>query len=135
MGEVLAGRCGVVGAEGLGEAQGGRPLRILPAPMRRTLHHRTYEREGREEISDVMAVCTPCHKFLHGLLPWGSAIQVSTDSLGYRGDLGMGLTPLWLEYLVEAAPELISDIDGGGRWLKRMTGGLFVEPPSDPNSS
>ncbi len=30
-------------------------------------HHLTYERLGNEELSDLMAVCEACHRFLSGL--------------------------------------------------------------------
>lgn len=29
-------------------------------------HHLTYERIGREELSDLMGVCKPCHTLIHG---------------------------------------------------------------------
>jgi hypothetical protein len=30
------------------------------------MHHKTYERIGRELLTDLMAVCEPCHEFLSG---------------------------------------------------------------------
>ena len=30
------------------------------------IHHLTYERVGREELDDLVAVCDPCHDFCHG---------------------------------------------------------------------
>lgn len=32
------------------------------------VHHLTYERVGREFLTDLMAVCNPCHDFLCGLV-------------------------------------------------------------------
>ena len=29
-------------------------------------HHLTYERIGREDLSDLMGVCKPCHELIHG---------------------------------------------------------------------
>ncbi len=29
-------------------------------------HHLTYERIGRENLSDLMGVCKPCHELIHG---------------------------------------------------------------------
>lgn len=31
------------------------------------VHHLTYERVGNEDASDLIAVCRPCHEYLHGL--------------------------------------------------------------------
>lgn len=31
------------------------------------LHHRTYERVGREELDDLMPLCDPCHGLVHAL--------------------------------------------------------------------
>ena len=30
------------------------------------VHHLTYERIGREDLSDLMGVCKPCHELIHG---------------------------------------------------------------------
>ncbi len=30
------------------------------------VHHLTYERIGREGLSDLMGVCQPCHELIHG---------------------------------------------------------------------
>lgn len=32
------------------------------------VHHKTYERIGREEPQDVILLCRPCHKKAHGLI-------------------------------------------------------------------
>lgn len=66
------------------------------------LHHRTYERQFNERIEDVMAVCRRCHQAIHGLLGWGVPIRAAEDSLAARGDCGIGITELWLEYLKSA---------------------------------
>jgi len=31
------------------------------------VHHLTYERVGNEEADDLIAVCRPCHEYLHGM--------------------------------------------------------------------
>jgi HNH endonuclease len=67
------------------------------------LHHRTYEREGRERLADVMAVCDRCHRTIHGLI--GGELLVAIDSLASRGDCGFnncyhpGHRALWVRYL------------------------------------
>ena len=33
---------------------------------RADIHHLTYERLGHEELTDLIAVCRPCHEWLHG---------------------------------------------------------------------
>lgn len=38
-----------------------------------SLHHWTYERVGREELSDLMLVCRDCHKRIHQLERRGRA--------------------------------------------------------------
>ena len=30
------------------------------------VHHLTYERIGKEELSDLLGVCRPCHELIHG---------------------------------------------------------------------
>lgn len=37
------------------------------------LHHRTYERVGREELDDLMPLCNPCHGMVHALERRGDA--------------------------------------------------------------
>ncbi len=32
------------------------------------VHHLTYRRLGHERMGDVLGVCRPCHRELHGLL-------------------------------------------------------------------
>jgi 5-methylcytosine-specific restriction endonuclease McrA len=31
------------------------------------VHHKTYDRVGREEMDDLMLVCPQCHEEIHGL--------------------------------------------------------------------
>jgi DNA polymerase/3'-5' exonuclease PolX len=33
------------------------------------VHHRTYERRGKEELTDVIVLCQPCHAKFHDKLP------------------------------------------------------------------
>ena len=37
--------------------------------MQMEVHHRTYERVGNEVPTDLIALCSPCHKKMHGKLP------------------------------------------------------------------
>jgi len=37
------------------------------APPQAAVHHLTYERIGREELDDLLAVCQPCHDYLSGM--------------------------------------------------------------------
>lgn len=34
--------------------------------LAREVHHLTYERLGHEDLDDLIAVCGPCHRELHG---------------------------------------------------------------------
>jgi hypothetical protein len=43
----------------------GKCERCHDAPMTAT-HHLTYDRMFDEDLSDLMAVCDDCHRFLHG---------------------------------------------------------------------
>ena len=55
------------------------------------LHHRTYEREGCEQLEDVMLVCNSCHDHIHG---FGYdedeyyLFGVKDQSLAAQGDVG-----------------------------------------------
>lgn len=31
-----------------------------------SVHHLTYERQGRERLEDLQHVCFPCHQYIHG---------------------------------------------------------------------
>lgn len=47
-------------------------------------HHVTYARVGAEHLEDLLGVCTPCHKFLSGLLdadPAAPAWKASWDEV------------------------------------------------------
>lgn len=75
----------------------------------RDLHHRHYEREGREEPGDVMLVCGVCHELIggyRGSMPGTpSEVKVRLGSLADQGDRGQDLfgrkSPQWIEYLKE----------------------------------
>lgn len=43
-----------------------------------SLHHRTYERVGREELSDLVLVCVDCHKRIHQLERRGMLLDEAT---------------------------------------------------------
>jgi hypothetical protein len=59
-------------------------------------HHRTYRHFGQEPLTDLMAVCRPCHRAIHhrGRRGLGAA-----GSLLAQKDSGMGLPPVWLAYV------------------------------------
>lgn len=42
------------------------------------VHHRTYTRLGRESLSDLHAVCGPCHAKIHEYVDQGSALEAAT---------------------------------------------------------
>jgi hypothetical protein len=44
----------------------GQCERCYDGPYQET-HHVTYERIGHEQIADLLAVCSPCHRFLSGV--------------------------------------------------------------------
>ena len=37
------------------------------------VHHNSYERSGREDLTDLVAVCRVCHKRIHGRMPSGNS--------------------------------------------------------------
>lgn len=45
---------------------------------RLSLHHWTYERMGREELSDLILVCDDCHTRIHNLERKGMALDEAT---------------------------------------------------------
>lgn len=47
------------------ERSGNHCEHCFIAPQQ-AVHHLTYERIGREDLSDLMAVCNPCHEWLSG---------------------------------------------------------------------
>ena len=61
------------------------------------LHHRTYAREGQENVEDLMGVCRACHRAIHS----GSVgLVVSDDSIANLGDSGLGIDGVvWQNYL------------------------------------
>lgn len=82
----------------------------------RALHHRTYEREGRERLEDVMMVCDSCHDLIHGHKSCGlysdgsDRYLVDAGSLAALGDRGRNnqhylidgkwyVDPHWKKYL------------------------------------
>jgi hypothetical protein len=66
------------------------------------LHHRSYAREGREGMADVMAVCWTCHRVIHRRYR-RSTYKVKPGSLAAQGDKGLDYfapSKLWARYLV-----------------------------------
>ena len=53
--------------------------RCEKAPYQET-HHVTYERLGHEDLDDLMAVCSPCHRYLSGKTDWDPTfVEVKPD--------------------------------------------------------
>lgn len=48
-------------------------------------HHLTYERLGREELSDVIILCAKCHSITHSLnlIPYSYYFKLLLDRYGY----------------------------------------------------
>jgi hypothetical protein len=61
--EYLASREWAALRERVRERSGNRCERCFNAPQH-AVHHLTYERAGHEELTDLMAICNPCHEFL-----------------------------------------------------------------------
>lgn len=59
-------------------------------------HHRTYRHFGQEPLFELMAVCSMCHRWIHGRGRRGTA---GAGSLMAQGDSGRGLPAVWLRYL------------------------------------
>ena len=61
------------------------------------LHHRLYDRFGRERAGDLMGACRPCHDAIHD----GGEVLAYPGSPAARGDRGRGFTAQWFDYLAE----------------------------------
>jgi hypothetical protein len=68
------------------------------------VHHRTYAHFGHEPLADLMAVCSACHRAIHGLWPWGKELTCAKGSLLDQGDSGMGDTAAWDAYRQALVP-------------------------------
>ena len=62
-GSYLASREWALLKEQVLERSGGICERCYNAPYQET-HHKTYARIGHENVSDLLAVCSPCHRYL-----------------------------------------------------------------------
>jgi hypothetical protein len=47
----------------------GRRCQVCNTPRRLHVHHRTYERRGRELPGDLTVLCDRCHALFHGKEP------------------------------------------------------------------
>lgn len=47
---------------------------LCPSTKNLEVHHRTYERIGRERPSDLVVLCASCHRRHHGKLAEGQAM-------------------------------------------------------------
>ena len=47
-------------------AHSGRHCQLCRSTDRLNVHHNTYDRLGREEMSDLVVLCKPCHEKFHG---------------------------------------------------------------------
>ena len=45
------------------------------------VHHRTYERQGNERLSDLTVLCEDCHKLFHGQIEQPVEIEARQTSL------------------------------------------------------
>lgn len=57
--------------EGCGRRYHGR--RVRGAMRAFHLHHKTYQRVGRESFDDVMVLCPICHRIEHNKIPEAAA--------------------------------------------------------------
>ncbi len=51
----------------------GRRCQFCGATGELHIHHRTYERLGRERLKDLVQLCEECHKAIHDLVKSGKA--------------------------------------------------------------
>lgn len=51
------------------QRQAGRRCQLCYAGGQLDTHHRTYERRGFEQLSDLIVLCRPCHAKFHDRLP------------------------------------------------------------------
>lgn len=47
----------------------GNRCALCNSPDKPEVHHRTYERVGKELLSDLIVLCDKCHARHHGVLP------------------------------------------------------------------
>ena len=85
------------------KARAGRLCEFCRSRPVANVHHRSYDHFGREPLSDLMAVCRACHRWIHKLRR-GTHLIVADGSLADRGDSGMGDGPLWRDYLASTRP-------------------------------
>lgn len=71
------------------ERSGGKCEHCFMAPQQ-AVHHLTYARIGDELLSDLMAVCNPCHEYFSG-----KASANPADSYTVSPALGMPSFPDW----------------------------------------
>lgn len=84
---------------------------------RADVHHLSYERLGNELPEDLVAVCRPCHEFLHGVHSKDPAAETYTkDEVRMVRHL-TELCSLWpglVEWTIDAHPEYEAP------WQKRL---------------
>lgn len=68
------------------------------------LHHRTYERLGAEEISDLFPLCTKCHAMVHVFVRRG-LIDVGVDPNLFKDDAQAALYAVDLQAAARRAAE------------------------------
>lgn len=70
----LASREWALKREAVRERSGSRCEHCFRGPQQ-AVHHLTYERIGREQMTDLMAVCNPCHEWLSGKIEYNPLNQ------------------------------------------------------------
>lgn len=61
----------------------GLPTRCICGAPEVELHHRTYERLGREELTDLIPLCRLCHAAIHVFERRG-VLEVGSDLAGFQ---------------------------------------------------
>ena len=135
----LASREWALLREKVRQRSGNRCERCWRNPQQ-AVHHKTYERVGKEELSDLMAICHPCHDFLSaksdidpistgvkiylaGAISgarWRDEIRADNSCWEWDGDDNWGTTPRALRggfdysgpYYTEVHGQLVDDPHG-----------------------
>lgn len=72
-------------------------------------HHLTYERKYAEKLSDLQAICTPCHEFTHGKSDFDPKLNFKFLFYLKAVTFEKGKKPVGWEFMIGLTPEMFSN--------------------------